>query len=132
MTGSEALVRRWLAAIETRDLDAVVGCFSEDGRWQNVPGEPAIGRDAIRALLEPIFTRSERIAWDIVTESYTSDRAWLERVDRFVVDGVEHAVRCNGVLEIDAEADLITELRDYVDLTEWRDRIGPALSGDGI
>ena len=59
----------------------------------------------------------------MVTEAYTADRAWLERIDRFWIDGAEYAVRCNGVLEFDEESGLISELRDYVDLGEWRSRL---------
>lgn len=126
MTTTELVVRRWLDAIEARDVEAVVGCFSLDGTWQNVPSPPAVGHEAIRAMLTTILERSERVVWDIVTEAYSDGRAWLERVDRFFIDGTEYAVRCNGVLEIDTSAGVITELRDYVDLAEWRSRLAPA------
>jgi len=119
---TKATVQRWLAAVNANDLDALVACFEPDGSWQNVPNAPAVGHAAIRAMLAPIFERSERVVWDIVTEAYAPGRAWLERVDRFVIDGTEHAVRCNGVLEIGPDSGLITELRDYVDLAEWRSR----------
>jgi len=74
-------------------------------------------------MLEPILLRSDRVQWDIVTESYSQHRAWLERMDRFVIDGTEYAVRCNGVLEFEPDTGLISELRDYVDLAEWRSRL---------
>ena len=125
MVKPEVIVRRWLDAIEARDIDAVLDSFSTEGRWQNVPGPPAVGHDAIRSMLGPILQRSERVMWDLVTESYSDDRAWLERVDRFIINGTEYAVRCNGVLEFDTETGLITELRDYVDLAEWRARLPP-------
>ncbi len=74
-------------------------------------------------MLGRVLQRSEAVRWDVVTESYSEDRAWLERVDRFWIDGTEYAVRCNGVLEFHPESGLITELRDYVDLEEWRSRV---------
>ncbi|MSX21892.1 MAG: hypothetical protein F2795_06225, partial [Actinobacteria bacterium] len=74
----------------------------------------------------PILLRSERVQWDVVSASFTEHRAWLERVDRFWIDGVEYAVRCNGVLEVDPESGLIREFRDYVDLGEWRARLAAA------
>ena len=64
--------------------------------------------------------------WDLVNVAYEADRAWLERIDRFWIDGAVHAVRCNGVLEFDAAAGLIRALRDYVDLGEWRARLTAA------
>jgi len=119
------IVRGFLDAVEARDVDAVLGFFSVDASWQNVPHPKAVGHDAIRAMLGGILDRSSKVAWDVVSEAYTADRAWLERVDRFWIGGTEYAVRCNGVLEIDAEAGVITELRDYVDLGEWRARLPP-------
>lgn len=116
-------MRRWLDAVEARNIDAVLDCFSNDGQWQNVPRPPAVGHVAIRTMLEPILLRSDRVQWDIVTESYSQHRAWLERMDRFVIDGTEYAVRCNGVLEFEPDTGLISELRDYVDLAEWRSRL---------
>ena len=112
-----------LAAVGRRDVDALLACFSPDATWQNVPHPPAEGREGIRSVLAPILARSSAARWDTVTESYHENRAWLERVDRFWIDGNEYAVRCNGVLEFDPDTGLIAELRDYVDLGEWRDRL---------
>ena len=44
-----------------------------------------------------------------------------------MIDGDEHAVRCNGVFDIDGDGRLLA-VRDYVDLGEWRDRVGPVLT----
>ena len=121
-TAPDVIVKGFLEAVATRDVDAVLGFFAPDATWQNVPSEPGVGHDGIRAMLTPILTRSDKVQWDIVTEAYSVDRAWLERVDRFFIDGIEYAVQCNGVLEFDTDAGVITELRDYVDLGEWRTR----------
>jgi limonene-1,2-epoxide hydrolase len=116
------VVRALLAAVAARDVDAVLDCFAPDATWQNVPHGPAVGHEGIRAMLAPLLSRSSRVRWDVVTEAFGEDRAWVERVDRFWIDGTEYAVRCNGVLELDPHAGVITELRDYVDLGEWRER----------
>ena len=73
-------------------------------------------------MLGRVLRRSDRVRWDVVSESYGDRRAWVERVDRFWIDGSEYAVRCNGVFEFDRDSGLITEVRDYVDLGEWRER----------
>lgn len=126
MPSAAQIVRSMLDAVEARDVDAVVAHFSPDGSWQNVPHPRAEGHAAIRSMLAGILERSETVRWDVVSESYAPGRAWVERVDRFWIDGVEYAVQCNGVLEIDEDAGLITELRDYVDLGEWRERLARA------
>ena len=126
MPSAPEIVRSFLDAVEARDPDAVVAHFAPQATWQNVPHPPAEGRAGIHAMLAGILGRSQTVRWDIVSESYAPGRAWLERVDRFWIDDVEYAVQCNGVLEIDEEAGLITELRDYVDLGEWRARLADA------
>lgn len=117
------LVERFLAAIAARDIDAVMTHFAPDATWQNVPHPPAVGHAGIAAMLGPILGRSTEVRWDIVSASYDGTRAWIERIDRFWIDGTEYAVRCNGVFETAPEAGVITEVRDYVDLGEWRDRL---------
>ena len=127
MSEPATVVRRFLDAIEARDLDAVLACFTKDATWQNVPHPRSRGHHEIRALLAAIVGRSEKVRWDVITESYGENRAWLERFDRFTIDGTEYAVECNGVLEFDPDSGLIRELRDYVDLGEWRSRIAVVL-----
>ena len=121
--GRREMAHRFLAAVESRNLDAILECFTTDATWQNVPHPPAVGREGIASMLGRILRRSDTVRWDIVTEAYDDTRAWLERVDRFWIDGTEYAVACNGVLDFDPESGLITSLRDYVDLGEWRSRV---------
>lgn len=119
-------IRRLFEAIESRDLRAVRDALRPDATWQNVPSDPSIGRDAVVASLAPILTWSDTVRWDVVTANHSANMAWIERIDRFVIDGVEHAVRCNGVFEVDPALGKVVSVRDYVDLGEWRKRIGPA------
>ena len=125
-TSSERIWTQLRTAIESRDVDALAACFTEDGRWQNVPHEPWIGRQTIVDMLAPILGKAEQVRWDVVSSSFGEHRAWLERNDRFWINGAEYAVRCNGVLEVDPSTGLITEFRDYVDLGEWRARLAGA------
>jgi ketosteroid isomerase-like protein len=126
MTGGEAArqaVGRLLAAIESRDLRRVSAALHPDATWQNVPHDPADGRVAVVEMLAPIITWSDRVRWDIVSESFGREVAWLERADRFWIDGHEYTVRCNGVVTTDG--DVVRSVRDYSDLGEWRARIAP-------
>lgn len=120
---AKAVVAAFLAAVESRDPAAVARCFTADATYQNVPHPAAVGPEAIEAMFAPILSRSDRVVWDIVSESYGEDRAWLERVDRFWIGGTEYHIECNGVAEIDTAAGLLTAFRDYVDLGVWRERL---------
>jgi limonene-1,2-epoxide hydrolase len=115
-----------LSAIESRDLRTIGRCLSPQARWQNVPHLAAQGRGAVVEFLAGILTWADEVRWDIVDACYDEHRAWVERVDRFLLDGDWYDVRCNGVIEFDATG-LVLEVRDYVDLGEWRDRVQPAL-----
>mgnify|MGYP000561647600 CR=1 FL=1 len=126
MTRSEVVWLRLVERVEARDASGAAACFTERGVWQNVPHPPSVGRAAIEDLLGPILRRSTTVRWDTVTASFADERAWLERVDRFWIGGVEYAVRCHGVLELDPAGDSISALRDYVDLGEWRQRLAAA------
>jgi limonene-1,2-epoxide hydrolase len=116
-------VGRLLAAVESRDPGAVGACFTLGATYRNVPHEPAAGRSQIEELFRPILLRSERVVWDIVSAAYSGDTAWIERVDRFRIGGVEYRIECNGVARIDRASGLIAEFRDYVDLGVWRQRL---------
>ncbi len=124
---SEQIVRRFLDAVHSRDPVRVARCFTPDANYANVPHPPASGPAGIQAMFAPILDRAERVRWDVVSEAYGTDRAWLERVDRFWIDGQEYAIECNGVYEVDPGRGLITEVRDYVDLGVWRARLGDVL-----
>ena len=119
-------VGAFLEAIESRNLRVLHRTLTPDATWQNVPHAPARGREEVVAFLAGILTWADEVRWDIVSASYDGRRAWLERIDRFRLDGEWHEVRCNGIIDVD-DAGLVRAVRDYVDLAEWRARIQPVL-----
>ena len=124
---TRGVVRGFLDAVESRDCDAVAACFTEAARYANVPHPPVVGPAGVRALFARILPRCESVRWDVVTSAYDGPRAWLERVDRFWIQGREYAIECNGVFTVDATGTRLAEVRDYVDLATWRDRLGGVL-----
>jgi limonene-1,2-epoxide hydrolase len=116
-----------LTAIESRDLRRVAGMLTPDATWQNVPHPPTSGRDAVVGVLGAILCWSDDVRWDVVSAATRNGTVWCERVDRFWIDGDEQAVRCNGVFTVDPATGLVSSVRDYVDLGEWRDRLAPVL-----
>ena len=128
MDPARHITDRFLSAVASRDLRLVEDTLAPDAVWQNVPHEPAVGREAVMAMLRPIITWSDRVRWDVASAAYDGTTAWLERADRFWIDGVEHTVLCHGVFEVDPIAETVVSVRDYVDLGEWRARVSPALA----
>lgn len=122
---TKAIIASVLAAIESRDLIAIEEVMADDVRWQNVPDAPARGRAEVLMMFDRILPLCNDVKWEIVSASYGRGRAWLERVDRFHIDGDWYEVACNGVFDVDIDAGLLTAVRDYVDLGDWRARILP-------
>lgn len=115
------------AALASRDMRRIEDLLAPEVTWRNMPHAAAIGRRAVMELLAAIVTWSDEVHWDVVSAAYGGDRAWVERVDRFVLDGTEHGVQCHGVFTVDQGQ--IREVRDYVDLGEWRSRVASILEG---
>jgi limonene-1,2-epoxide hydrolase len=124
---ARAAIERFLAAVHARDAGAAAACFAPRARYANVPHPPVVGPAGVQKLLTPILSRSSRVQWELVSASFEAERAWLERVDRFWIDGREYAIECNAVAEVDPGSGLITQFRDYVDLGVWRERLGGVL-----
>jgi limonene-1,2-epoxide hydrolase len=124
---ARAAVEQFLAAVHARDAAAAAACFAPQARYANVPHPAVIGPAGVHELLAPILSRSSRVQWDLVSASFQAERAWLERVDHFWIDGCEYAIECNAVVEVDPSSGLITQFRDYVDLGVWRERLGGVL-----
>lgn len=124
---TERVVRALFDAIESRDLRRIAATLSVDCTWQNVPHKPTIGRDAVVAMLAIIVCRSDRVRWSITSAAFDDGLAWIERTDSFFIDDGKHSVFCNGVFLVDSDTELVTGVRDYVDLDEWRDRIDEVL-----
>ena len=97
--GTRAAIADLLSAIQSRDLRNVARVLHPDVSWRNVPHPPTVGRDAVVAVLGGVLTWSDQVQWDVVSDGYEPGRAWLERVDRFLIDGDWLDVRCNGVID---------------------------------
>ena len=124
--GLHPAVAAFIAAVGRLDIDAACDCLTEDVRYANVPHPPVVGRDGVRGLLGPFLERCQAARWDVVSAGVTGDTAFAERVDRFWIDGREYRIECAGVYRI-ADA-RIAEVRDYVDLGVWRERLGTVMS----
>ena len=121
------VIHSFISAVEKRDVEAAAICFDEDAPYRNMPHPPVYGPAGVRIMLSDILAISTEVRWDVITEAYTHNRGHLERIDRFVIGGIEYSVACHAVIEVDETRGLITSFRDYVDLTPWRHDIALAI-----
>jgi len=80
----EAVVRRVLELWASRDADAMVSLFAEDGVYDNVPAaQPLRGREAVREWLQGVFEQLW-VEVDLLHIARSGEWVLSERVDTHV------------------------------------------------
>lgn len=111
---NEALLRRFLGYWATRDAEAMVACFAEDGVYDNVPErKPLKGREAIRAWLDMCFGHLTRIDVEIVNLAVNGEWVLCERLDDHVIGERHMVLPVMGAIRI-VDGQIVT-FRDYYD-----------------
>ena len=111
---NEALVEEFCGAWAARDVDAILGYFAADAVYHNIPIEPAVGLDAIRAVVEMFVPPADEIEFVIHHIISSGDLVFTERTDRFVMGAKTIELPVAGVFEV--RAGKIAAWRDYFDL----------------
>lgn len=114
---SERLVRDFCEAWSRRDIDELLGYFTDDAIYHNVPLDPAQGHEAIRNVMMLFVPLSREISFDIKHLAEDGNIVLTERVDRFVMEGGTIELPVMGVFEV--QNGKITAWRDYFDLQMW-------------
>ena len=58
---SVELIRKWVEAFNSADVDAVIAFYAEDAVNHQVVTEPLVGRDTIRKLFQAEFARAKMV-----------------------------------------------------------------------
>lgn len=111
------LVEDFVEAFNNRDVDAIMGFFTEDAIYHNMPMAPAQGTKAVRALIDGFVNPAEKIDWEMLNISQAGSTVLTERIDRFVLGGKEVALPVMGAFDI--RDGKISAWRDYFDLATW-------------
>ena len=117
MSESETIVRDFCAAWERRDIDELLGFFTEDGVYHNIPTDPAKGHDAIRGVMNLFVPMSKGIEFRIDHLAAEGDVVFTERVDSFVLEKGTISLPVAGVFEI--RDGKIAAWRDYFDMQQF-------------
>jgi limonene-1,2-epoxide hydrolase len=110
---AEEVVRAELEAWATLDADRIMGHFTTDAVWENVPFGPVFGHDAIRAAVEGFLGQMTRCEIDIINLAVADNIVMTERVDHIIIGGRTTDARCMGTFEV--AGDKISAWRDYFD-----------------
>ena len=116
------VVRRFCAAWADGDLDAIVGAFTDDAVYHNMPLDPVVGPEAIQAFIEGFIGGVDSVEFQVRHIAADGDVVLTERVDMFSAPGKRIELPVMGTFEV---ADgRITAWRDYFDLNQMTSQMG--------
>jgi limonene-1,2-epoxide hydrolase len=122
MTTPTEAVTQFCAAWPSLDLDTLVAFFSDDAVYHNIPVDPVVGRDAIRATLEGFTAGVESVEFEVVHAVADGPIVLTERIDRFIwPTGHVLVLPVMGTFEV--HDGLITQWRDYFDMTQFMSQL---------
>lgn len=119
---NEHLVRQFCHAFSRRDIDELLGFFTDDAVYHNIPLEPAHGKEAIRATLEMFVPGSPEIEFVMLNIASSGSVVLTERLDKMSFGGKPVELPVAGVFEI--EDGQIKAWRDYFDLQQFMNPSG--------
>ncbi len=114
MDNNEKVVRDFIAAWSRLDVDELVGYFTDDGIYHNMPIDPVQGTDALRGFIKAFLANWSKTDWEIVTLIAQGDTVIAERMDKTIADGKPVNLPCVGVFEM--RDSKIAVWRDYFDM----------------
>ena len=123
------LVRRFCAVWPTLDLQGdlkpLLDFFTDDAVYHNIPVDPVVGKDAIRATINMFATGVDRIEFRVGNISADGAAVLTERVDVFTLsDGRSIELPVMGTFEV--AGGRIAAWRDYFDLNQFMSQLAPS------
>ncbi len=114
-------VTEFCAAWTRLDLDELLGFFAPDAVYHNIPVDPVVGTDAIRAMITMFTSGVERIEFRVEHLATVGSVVLTERVDVFELPGKRIELPVMGTFEVVDGA--ITAWRDYFDMQQYMSQL---------
>jgi steroid delta-isomerase-like uncharacterized protein len=123
MSTNEA-VRRYLAALNAGDADAVAACVTEDfvNEHTSARGVSRIGRSAYRQALDGFLDQFRDLQYEVEETIIDGDRAAIAYTMTAVVDGRPISIR--GMFRFRISDGLVAQRVDYWDGADFDRQIG--------
>jgi limonene-1,2-epoxide hydrolase len=103
------------------DVDKILEYMTDDCVYHNIPVEPAVGKDAIRAVFAMFTTGVEKIEFVMKNISGEGNTVLTERVDIFVLPHTTVELPVMGTFEV--RDGKIAAWRDYFDLNQYMSQL---------
>ncbi|HUI48799.1 MAG TPA: limonene-1,2-epoxide hydrolase family protein [Acidimicrobiia bacterium] len=107
-------------------VDQIVAYFTDDAVYHNIPVEPAVGPEAIKAVFAMFTTGVERMEFRVRNIAAAGDTVLTERIDIFVLPNVTIELPVMGTFEV--RDGKIAAWRDYFDLNQYMTQLAAASS----
>lgn len=117
MINNEEVIRDFIAAWSRLDVDELVGYFTEDGIYYNMPFKPVQGRAALKVFIANFLKGWTATDWEILTLVASGDIVIAERLDRTKLGERSVDLPCCGVFQM--QDGKIRIWRDYFDLATY-------------
>ncbi len=118
MKSNEQVIRDFIGAWSRLDVEELVGYFTDDGIYHNMPMAPVKGRENVRNLLRGFLSAWTKTDWEILNLMSSGDVVIAERVDRTEAGEKKVDLPCTGVFVM--EGGKIKEWRDYFDFQTYQ------------
>jgi limonene-1,2-epoxide hydrolase len=115
------LVRRFCEDWSAGDYDALLEYFTDDAVYHNIPVDPVVGRDAIRAMVGMFTAGVDRIEFEVRNIAAAGDVVLTERLDVFVTG--DHRIELPVMGTFEVRGGKIAAWRDYFDLNQYMSQL---------
>jgi limonene-1,2-epoxide hydrolase len=114
---AESVVRDFCRAISRQDLGEILGFFTEDAVYHNIPFDPVQGKAAIESTLRMFLDPKGKAEFELRALAATGQTVLTERTDRFMFGGKQVELPVMGAFEVTREGK-ISAWRDYFDMAQ--------------
>ena len=114
---AEKIVNDFCKAFERKNIDEIMGYFTDDAVYHNMPMEPAKGTAAIKATINSFLPGSDKIEFKILHTASNGNIVFNERID--MIDMGEKRVELPVAGMFEVRGGKITLWRDYFDLQTY-------------
>jgi len=113
----EQVVREFCHAVVRRSSAELVGFFTPDAVYHNIPVEPVQGKEMIQATLAQFVDISSDAEFEILALATAGNKVLTERIDRFTINGKRVEIAVMGTFEVTDGK--ISAWRDYFDMQQF-------------
>ena len=116
-TDAEKVVNEFCNAWPRKNVEELLGFFSDDAVYHNIPMEPARGKAAIKAVINSFLPMSKSIEFKILHTVSVGNVVMNERIDMFDTGTKKISIPVAGVFEV--KNGKISAWRDYFDMAMY-------------